>query len=242
MFRYFILAVAILVGLVLLARWFTTAQPARIAKVLKWTAAVVLAALAVFLALSGRLVLALWVLALCLPIFLRWRAVMRRIRSAAGPSTGQASTVETRMLRMTLDHDTGAMAGEVLEGRFRGRRLDEMSLEDHLELFGECARDDAQSAALLEAYLDRVHGAEWREAAGAHARAGAEAGGAGAGFRPGSMTRQEACEILGLGEGASEGEIKAAHHRLMLKLHPDRGGSTYLAAKINQAKEVLLKG
>ena len=56
------------------------------------------------------------------------------------------------------------------------------------------------------------------------------------------MSRAEALDVLGLKEGATEAEIRDAHHRLIAGLHPDHGGSTYLAAKINQARDVLVGG
>lgn len=231
MLPYFLLGVALLAGLILIAKWFVAAPPAKVATALRWTAGVLVAAVAVYLAVTGRLGAAVAAMVALGPIFMRWRAVLRRLRSAAGPAPGQASAVETAMLRMTLDHDSGTMTGEVLEGRFKGRRLDQLGRDELLDLFAECAAADPRSAAILEAYLDRQFGAEWRAAA-----AGAEAGGG----RTGAMMRGEALEILGLDEGAGRDEIKAAYHRLMLKLHPDHGGSTYLATKINQAKDVLL--
>ena len=149
--------------------------------------------------------------------------------AASGPSSGNASDVDTRFLRMSLDHDTGTMDGVVLEGSYEGRRLSELDLGDLVNLLTVCRAEDTQSAAVLEAYLDRVHGDGWR------------AGGGGShGEETSHMTVTEAREILDLGAGASREEIVEAHRRLMQKNHPDRGGSTYLAAKINQAKETLL--
>jgi hypothetical protein len=125
------------------------------------------------------------------------------------------------------------MNGVVLEGTFAGKQLHELDLEDLVKLFRECRMADEESAALIQAYLDRVHGEGWRAKAGARTD-----------YRPppgaGKMTREEACQVLGLAPGASREEIIEAHRRLMQKLHPDRGGSDYLAAMINQAKDMLL--
>ena len=144
---------------------------------------------------------------------------------------GQKSRVRTRMLAMELDHDSGAMDGEVLEGEFKGRRLSELSRESLLALLRACRRDSDQSGPLLEAYLDRTI-RDWRAAAGDQRRSGGTANG--------TMSRQEAYAVLGLKDGASPEDIRAAHRQLMKQLHPDHGGSDYLAAKINQAKDMLL--
>jgi hypothetical protein len=59
--------------------------------------------------------------------------------------------------------------------------------------------------------------------------------------RRGAMSHSEALKVLGLEEGATEEQIRAAHRRLILQIHPDKGGTSYLAAKINEAKDVLLR-
>jgi DnaJ-domain-containing protein 1 len=135
------------------------------------------------------------------------------------------------MLAMELDHDSGAMDGKVLVGEFRSRRLSELDRESLLRLLEACQGAADQSAALLEAYLDRTF-QDWRSAASHRNRASH--------FPPGAMTREEAYAVLGLKPGASVEEVRAAHRHLMKQLHPDRGGSDYLAAKINQAKDVLV--
>ena len=168
-----------------------------------------------------------------LPAFQRMYRQFNSGQPAADQPTGQQSTVETRFVRMTLDHDTGEMNGSVLEGRFAGNDLKALPLEQLIALLAECAREDEESAALVRAYLDRVHGDEWQE--WEQAQSGNDA----AGFSS-EMTRHEAYEILGLDEGATEEQIIEAHRRLMQKVHPDRGGSTFLASKINQAKGLLL--
>jgi len=179
---------------------------------------------------------ALAIAAFLLPFFLRGRAVSQFMKNLRGPSPGQTSDVETRYLRMSLDHDSGTLDGTVLDGRYRGRHLRELDLGELMDLLRECRINDEQSAAILESYLDRIHGAGWRdEEAGTGRAGGGPRSAAGS-----TMTRDEAYEILGLKPGAGPEEIKQAHHRMMLKNHPDQGGSTYLATKINQAKDLLL--
>jgi len=145
-------------------------------------------------------------------------------------SAGRTSRVVTDHLEMELDHDSGAMRGRVLKGRFAGREIQSMAPAEMALLWQECRFADPQSAQLIEAYLDRAHPA-WREDMARDTAAPDPNG---------IMSREEAFEVLGLEPGASEEEIRRAHRDLMLKLHPDRGGSSYLAAKINQAKDVLL--
>lgn len=148
----------------------------------------------------------------------------------AGPGPGQRSRVATAILSMQLDHDTGALSGEVLQGRFRGWRLADMDRSQLEELRAYCRRQDADSERLLASYLEqRFPGADFRAD-----------GGASTATANGDMSREEALAVLGLGDGASEAEIIAAHRALMQKLHPDRGGNDYLAAKINQARDRLL--
>lgn len=156
-------------------------------------------------------------------------------RRAAQPTPGKRSTVRTAALEMELDHDTGALAGIVLAGRFEGRRLASLSHEDLVALYRELD-GEADSLQLLEAYLDgRFPG--WRDGMDAHV-------GGGKGRPPGSgaMTEQEAYQVLGLEAGASAADVRKAHRRLMQRVHPDLGGSSFLAARINEAKDVLLNG
>jgi hypothetical protein len=146
-------------------------------------------------------------------------------------SPGQSSRVETEHLEVELDHDSGDIRGRVRKGFFAGRDLESLAPIELAHLWQDCRFADPQSAQILEAYLDRMH-PSWRDDM-------ARADGAGAG-PDGRMTREQALEILGLKAGATEDDIRRAHRDLMLKLHPDRGGSTFLAAKINEAKDVLL--
>ncbi len=229
---YFILGVALLAGLLMMMRWYVSADPKTILKVLKWLSLVLIVVIGLFLALSGRLSWAMVTLPALIGWFMRFRMAARTFknfsRMAGGAQRPQgASEVETRFLRMTLDHASGDMDGEVLEGPDKGRRLSEMGQEGLSGLLKVCRAEDQQSAQILEAYLDRRF-PDWRDEATP-----------GGSFKD-EMDRSEALDILGLSEGASAQQIKQAYHRLIAGLHPDHGGSTYLAAKINRAKDVLL--
>ncbi|WP_205648516.1 J domain-containing protein [Acuticoccus kandeliae] len=153
---------------------------------------------------------------------------------------GQSSTVRTARLEASLDHDSGEMSVTMRTGRFAGRRLSDLSEKDVIAVWRECA-DDEQSRLVVEAYLDRRR-PEWREDVEGHAHGGAGgSGGARGAHSSGAMTEQDAYEVLGLKPGAGETEIRAAHRRLMKEMHPDRGGSAYLATQLNLAKDVLLR-
>jgi hypothetical protein len=241
---YLILGIALLAGLLLAGRWFVSADPKTLVKVFKRLAISLIVVVALFFLFTGRLGWALMALPALLPWFMRFRSLSRAAKNfsrmaqatgggGTGTGTGQTSEVETRFLRMSLDHDSGVMNGEVIDGPYAGRSLNEMVLAELVGLLNHCLAKDRQSAQVLEAYLDRVH-AGWREKAAATDGASQDA------FGNGAMSQEEAYRILGLEAGATGAEIKEAHHRLIAGLHPDHGGSTYLAAKINQAKDVLL--
>ena len=144
-------------------------------------------------------------------------------------TAGQTSQVRSAYLEMELDHDSGEMRGRIVAGRHQGVPLERLDVKTLAALLDEI---DEESRALLVAYLDR-RDSSWSEYAQGHAAAGRAAGSSG------KMTEQEAYQILGVQPGASADDITRAHRSLMKKLHPDQGGSTYLAARVNEAKEIL---
>lgn len=165
-----------------------------------------------------------------LPLLIRVFPMLASLRGAQAASAGQSSTVESSILRMRLDHDNGELSGEVLRGHYEGWRLQDMNRQQLEELLDWCRGEDQDSVQLLVSYLQQRFPGE-----------GSFEGQAPPG-NPGSaqMNRAEALAVLGLDEEATEEDIVAAHRKLMQKLHPDRGGNDYLAAKVNQAKDLLL--
>jgi DnaJ domain len=228
-----IFGVAVLILLLWAMNAFSKADPKQAAKLLRAIGGAAALVFAAFLLFRGEFGIAIPVGAFGLGL-LGWISLWPATFGARTQrSSGQASRVRTAFLEMELDHDTGAMQGRVLAGRCEGATLDTLDVMALIGLLGEF---DDDSRDLLAAYLDRREPG-WRE----HAQQDAAAGG---GARPapsGKMTKEEAYQILGVEPGASAEEISRSHRSLMKKLHPDQGGSTYLAARVNAAKDVLLQ-
>ncbi len=241
MIGYFILGVSLLAGVLLAGRWFVNADPKAIIRAGKYIAVGVLVCTGVFMMVTGRFASGLPLAVFSLALLRRWRMPNLRFRmnGSGRPSPGRTSEVGTAWLKMSLEHDTGVMRGMVQKGPWAGVELSALSLEQLVALLGDCWAEDAQSAQLLETYLERRFGPDWREKAqGGNAHRGKS--GPNGGPASGRMTKEEAYDVLGVPPGAGADEIKEAYRRLMQKMHPDQGGSTYLAAKINQARDVLL--
>lgn len=228
-----------LVLMLITADRLANANPRILAQGVRWGSVAALAAASLFLLRTGR-----WA-------FFLLPAIQRLMRSLAGGGGGgsrfagpwssarpgtKESVVETPSVRMRLDHGSGSLDGEVLAGRNRGRRLGELAVAEVVALLDEFRATDAEAIRLLEAYLDR-RDAEWRGLARESASGRREDHGPG-----GVMSREEAYAVLGLTPGAGADEVREAHHRLMKRLHPDQGGTTFLASKVNQAKDLLLRG
>ena len=225
-----------LVGLVIvfggwwLLKSFANAQPAQLRGLTRKVAGGALIAVSGFLALRGAMNVAMPLFVLGLGLFGQ-QMVFPNGLPWTRKSPGQRSKVSTSMLAMELDHDSGTMDGEALVGPSKGKRLSAMSDNELQAFHGLCGTSRDQSRALLEAWLDRNKG-EWR--------AGWGVGGASATSASGPMSKDEARAILGVKADATEDDVRAAHRRLMKEFHPDKGGSDYLAAKINAAKDVLI--
>ena len=228
-----VLGVAVLVLGLWAVNAFSKADPKQAARFLRYIGGGAALLFAAFLLFRGEIGIAIPVGVFGLGL-LGWVSLWPAAFGArTQKSTGRASRVRTAFLEMELDHDSGAMHGRVLAGRHEGAALDTLDRATLLNLFGEI---DSDSGELLATYLDRREPG-WRE----HAQGDAAAGGGTSSPRGGKMTEEEAYQILGIQAGASAQEIRRAHRSLMKKLHPDQGGTTYLAARVNDAKDVLLR-
>ena len=232
-------------------KFFARASPRMVARTVRYCAGAIVGAVSLLLLLRGRIdlgmaggVFALWLAGLRVPGLAGVGGlagvvggVLGGLGKGASGSTG-ASRVRSAMIEMELDHATGAMQGTIIGGPQAGRALQSMTRPECEALYMTCLRDDPEGARLLEAYLDRRF-AGWRETGQAQGDAGRNDR-QGLGRRPG-LSEEQAYEILGLGKAATRDDVVRAHRALMKKIHPDHGGSTDVAARANEAKEVLLR-
>ena len=206
-------------------------DPKIAARVVKVSGGLIALGIAVFLGLRGEVGVAIPLAVFGLGL-LGWVPFgSAGLSQRTHKSAGQTSRVRSAFVEMELDHDSGAMRGRIIAGSHQGASLEALDVNTLVGLLDEM---DEESRALLVAYLDR-RDAGWSKYAQAHAAAGRAASGSG------KMTEEEAYQILGVQPGASTDEITRAHRTLMKKLHPDQGGSTYLAARVNEAKEILFR-
>lgn len=178
-------------------------------------------------ALTGLLVAARQML----PLLIRLLPALGGLRTSGAGSSSKESEVTSRIIKMTLNHDSGELSGVVLESAFKDWFLSELNRQQLDELLSYCQHEDSDSAQLLTSYLEQRFPEEARSDEGTDR--GQESG-------PPPSSRTEALAVLGLQDDATEEDIIAAHRALIQKCHPDRGGNDYLAAKINQAKDQLL--
>ena len=235
------IVLAIVVLLLLGGGWLFLTPNAKVpARAIRYAAVGALVLLSIVLAISGRAFLEVPIGALIILLARGWLARgfpgLSRLKAwlDGKPNPSGASVVETPWLRMTLDQATGTLDGVVLAGRFHGARLSQLSLNQLRALLDECGATDAQSVRLIETFIDRAYSG-WRERTKSEGQDGAQEP-----AKDAAMTEAEAWQVLGLEPGASQDAIREAHRNLMMKLHPDHGGSTYLARQINAARDVLL--
>jgi hypothetical protein len=224
----FLLGVAILILLLWAINGFSKADPHQVKRVLRVMGGAAAVCFAAALLARGEIIPAV-ALGTTGLISLGWISLwpLRFGRPA------QISRVRTACVELELNHSSGAMTGHILVGRHEGASLDALDPATLIGLLGEM---DAESRQLLAAYLDRRQPG-WRE----HAQGDAAAGSRTRAAPSGKMTEEEAYQVLGVQSGAGAQDIGRAHRSLMKKLHPDQGGSTYLAARVNAAKDVLLR-
>jgi len=230
---WLIFGLALIVGGCIFFRGLIRLDPRKAVKLLLYVFGFAFIGLLGLIAIRGGIGYAAAAASFILPIFFRWRQLRQYFRNLQGPTVGANTDVKTKYLKMSLDHDTGKLDGLVLKGRFEGSRLGELTEDELCELLRECRLQDPESEALIEAYLDRVHGSDWRsedERRNGPTKASSNL-----------MSREDALEILGLKEGATASQVKQAHREKMKLHHPDQGGSNYFATKLNEAKELLLR-
>jgi DnaJ-domain-containing protein 1 len=225
-----LIAIAVIVGGLWIIRKFARTPQTAVPGLMQKMGGFALIGFSGLLAMRGSMNIAIPVFVFGLGLLGKGAAFPNGFNWPPGRKAGQKSRVATSMLAMEMDHDSGGMEGEILSGPMKGRLLSKLGDTELKSFHDQCRSTGDQSQALLEAWLDRAK-PEWRDVWGSGKRASSTSG---------PMGRDEALAILGLKKNATADEVKSAHKRLMKDFHPDKGGSDYLAAKINAAKDLLL--
>lgn len=234
-----LLLIAFVIGVLYAIRWISR-QP----KAKRWQlGAILVAVILIGMVATGRAHWLFAVIGAIIPMlrrllgFVQYAPILQRLYAANRPQSKHQqthSTVDTVFLEMRLDHESGELDGLIKTGRHEGEFLSSLDMSTLIELFEDYLQQDMESAQLIETYLDRTFGQDWRDQS-SHSSSTPQDNSSG------ELSVSEAYAILGLKEGAPREEVIAAHRRLMQKMHPDRGGSDYLAARINEAKDLLDK-
>jgi hypothetical protein len=230
---FLVLGLAVLLVLVAVGRGWVSADPRKLSGGLRTTGGVLAIIAGIYFSALGREILGLPLIVIGCSLL--GRDVLGTLWPGRGRMGGGPSQLRSSHLEMVLDPGTGTLVGRVVAGHFAGRSLDGLSPAEFEALASELATADPQGSRLLKAYLDR------RRAGGRENLHGDPRGGRRQAAGQAAMTEQQAYEILGLEAGAGAEEIRGAYRALMKKLHPDQGGSTYLAAQVNAAKDLLLR-
>lgn len=248
---WFLGGLALLISILVSLNWLANTKPRTVLKTLLWITGLTVGAVVLLIVLTKNINF-IWGV---LPALFVWMGRLRMLggllnmvrtaRNFAGPTPGKKSNITSRFFDLSLDHYSGEMDGRIKEGRYEGVLLSELSLDEGRQLYTDISEGgDDRSLRLLETYLDRRHGNAWRQ--GGFAPEGETAGeteGRSKREPPpheSAMTREEALSLFGLPSDATEEDIRNAYKRIMKQVHPDTGGSAYLAAKVNEAKELLL--
>ena len=226
----FLIAIAIVFGGLWIIRKMAKLGPAAASTFIQKVAGVGIMGFSGLLLLRGQMSVATALFAVGAGLFGKTSVFPNGFAWGKAKTSGQTSTVTTSLLAMVLDHDSGAMAGHIVSGFFAGRALSELNDAELRSFYVSCQAARDQSLALLEAWIvrERPH---WR---------GGDSDAASGRRSSQGLSKSDAYDLLGLKPGASAADVKAAHKRLMKEFHPDKGGTDYLAAKINEAKDVLL--
>lgn len=147
-----------------------------------------------------------------------------------GANYAKPRTLNTEDISVEINFATGAVTGKVLQGKYADKSLEELSESEISELLSYCQGRSKKSAYLLQLYIAQ----RFRRADGTQQSSQSNSA------NNGSLSKEEAAEILGVGADADKTEVTKAHRLLIGKVHPDKGGNDYLASLLNRARDRLI--